>query len=119
NYKINYYIYKKILKRIRPKAIVEVVSYDINKFAMNQAAFELDIPTIELQHGTMRPYHIAYNFNEKLRLETFPQYILTFGKYWNDSTRLPIDSSRVRAVGWPFFEKKISEFKSMNIKKTK
>lgn len=114
SYKPSRNYYNKILDRINPKIIIELVSYSRNRFIVNELAKERGIPTIELQHGTMGKHHIAYNFSEKMDLDTFPDYILTFGQYWKDNTRLPIEDDKVKVVGWPYFEKKVSEYKQKN-----
>ncbi len=104
--------YKKILKRTNPQAILEVVSYGGSRYVVNALAKEMNIPTIELQHGTMGKYHLAYNFKEKMNLSTFPDYIFTFGQFWKDVTRFPIADDKVKVVGWPYFERKLSYYKS-------
>lgn len=109
-YKIAYKIYSKILEKIQPKVIIQVVSYEETKYVINKIASERNIPTIELQHGTMGKYHIAYNFSGKMEIETFPDYVFTFGDYWKEVTRLPIPDSQIISVGWPFYEKKMKEY---------
>lgn len=71
-YKLMYLHYDRMLNRIRPKVIIEVVSYSLPKLIVNDIAKKMNIPTIELQHGTMGKYHIAYNFSEKMDLKRFP-----------------------------------------------
>lgn len=114
-YRSNYY--RKFLDRLKPKVIIQVVSYGGSRYVMNALAKELGIPTIELQHGTMGIYHIAYNFKEKFKLDTFPDYVFTFGQYWKDNTRLPIKDERVKVVGWPFFEEKVNYYKKNQVNK--
>src|SRR5690554_669839 len=80
-YKISRKYYKRILDKVEPKAIVEVVSYATDRFIINELAHEKGIPIIELQHGTMGKYHIAYNFAEKIDLPTFPDFIFSFGRF--------------------------------------
>ncbi|MFZ3577515.1 hypothetical protein [Virgibacillus sp. DJP39] len=119
-YKTMYKHYDKIIKRINPKIIIEVVSYAPSKFVINEIAKRRNIPTVELQHGTMGKYHVAYNFAEKFNLDTFPDYVFLFGKFWQDNTRLPISDSRIKVVGWPYFEQKLNENKEKRkIKKEK
>ena len=105
--------FKRVLKKVKPKIILEVVSYMDPNFAINQLAKGKDIPTVEIQHGTMGKYHIAYNFPKGVQLDSFPDYIFSFGQFWKDTTRLPIDQSRVEVVGWPYFEKKVEDHKSL------
>jgi len=112
SFKFRVKYYKKILRRIKPKVIIEVVSYGLSRYVINHVSKDLNIPTIELQHGTMGSYHIAYNFKEKINLSTFPDYIFTFGQLWKDNTRLPIKDENIKVVGWPYYENKINYYNS-------
>jgi hypothetical protein len=103
--------FERVLKKVKPKLILEVVSYMDPNFAINQLAKEKGIPTVEIQHGTMGKYHIAYNFPKGIQLDSFPDYVFSFGKYWIYTTRLPIDPTNVKAVGWPYYEKKVERYK--------
>lgn len=122
-YKFSRKYYAKILDKVKPKAIVELVSYVKDRYIINELAKERGIPIIEFQHGTMGKYHIAYNFEKKIEIASFPDYIFTFGQFWKESTRLPIEDDRVKVVGWPYFEQRVSECKKEketknNLKKT-
>ena len=114
-YKVYYENLNKIIKRIEPKVIIQEDSYNMFCYIINEIAKKKGIPTIELQHGTMGKYHIAYNFAEEMNLPGFPDYIFTFGQFWKDVTRFPIGDSKIKVVGWPYYEKKINFHK--NIKK--
>lgn len=94
-----------MLKKIKPKKIVEVVYYNNMVMALNEAARMLNIPTYELQHGTMGYYHIAYNFFEKKALPMLPDKILLFSEYWRSCTRLPLNNENIIVTGYPHMEK--------------
>jgi len=105
------YIYPKLKKLItitNPKVIVEICSYGIFEQIANIIAKELKITTIELQHGTMGKYHIAYNFIKKVYVESFPDYIFVWGSFWKDHTRFPISEKNVIVTGFPYFENQLS-----------
>lgn len=102
--------FRRLLNDVKPRVILQVVSYSIKNMALNNAAKDFLIPTVEFQHGTMGYYHIAYNFRLK-GLHTFPDYIFTFGNYWNNHTKLPISNENVISVGWPYLEQKVSKYK--------
>jgi hypothetical protein len=110
------YFYKKRLltslyKKIKPKVIVEVVSYEINRFVTNEVASELGIKTIELQHGVMGRGHVAYNFSEGTKIGSYyPDCLFLFGDYWKEVTRLPIDKKKLCSVGYPYQERTFQEF---------
>ncbi|MCT2534637.1 hypothetical protein NC661_05495 [Aquibacillus koreensis] len=111
-YKYMYSHYEKMIRKINPKVIIEVVSYGLTRFIINDIAKNKNIPTIELQHGTMGQHHLAYNFSKKMDLSTFPDYVFVFGQFWKENTRFPINESNVKVVGWPYFEQKVKESKS-------
>ena len=104
SYEINKKNYKKMLKRLKPKKIVEVVYYNNLFMALNEAAKEMNIPVFELQHGLMGNSHIAYNFSEKRDIKCFPDKIMVFGEYWRRVTRFPIDDKNIIPVGYPYIE---------------
>ena len=93
-----------LLKRIRPKVAVLVTSYGKEDFI--EACKSLGIPVIELQHGAIGRYHLAYSFEGKRRSKrTFPDYLLVFGDYWAHCAEYTIDSNHVISVGFPHFER--------------
>ena len=102
----NYYL--KLLDKVKPKIIIEVVSYSFNNLLINEVAKKYKIPTIELQHGTIGRYHIAYNFKKQIYLPTFPDYIFLFGEYWKNNTRFPISNGKLKVTGFPYFEHKMN-----------
>lgn len=107
-----YYIYqvkkrelKKLLLKINPKVILEVVGYHMDCMIINELAKAQGIPTIELQHGTAGREHTAYNYTQGHRIDQFPEYFFTFSEFWMDAARFPIPRDRIRAVGFPHLEK--------------
>lgn len=106
---------EKILRKIRPRLIIEVCSYDSIHMLVTSVAKRLGIRTAELQHGIMGRYHLAYNFLEKRNLETFPDYVLLFGKYWKESTRFPVNGERLIVTGFPYFEDKVKRHRNKKV----
>jgi len=111
----HYYIfgdyYRYLLKKIRPKVIVLTAGYDLANQVLIKIAKEKNIPTIELEHGMTGKNNMAYNFLKKRKLECFPDYFFCFGQYDRDTTRWPIETSHVIAVGFPNLEKQVIEAK--------
>ena len=97
------------LKKKLPKVIVLVNHYDPLKMLITQVAKSLGIYVVELQHGNMGRYHIAYNFAHTQELPALPNEIFTFGEFWNDTTRIKNNSVKLTSVGMPYFEEKIKE----------
>lgn len=95
-------LYKYLLRKINPKLVVVVVSY--GKEAFIEACKELDIPTVELQHGVIHKYHMGYSFPGTGIKQNFPDYLLAFGDYWKDSADFPIEDKNIYPVGYPYLE---------------
>lgn len=108
-YYINYYYY--MLKRIKPKIILIAYAYGFERMVLCEIAHKFRIPVVELQHGTMGPLHLAYNFYKKMRLYSFPDYIFTFGQYEKKYTRFPIPDNHVIPVGYPELEVNYNKYK--------
>lgn len=112
----SYFIYREkkkaiagIVKRYNPKAILEVVSYNFDCMIMNEVTAPLQIPTIELQHGTTGVEHLAYNYPAGVSIEQFPKYYFAFSQFWCEETRYPIPMQRRKIVGFPHLEKMIGK----------
>jgi len=95
------------------RAIILVNHYDPVKMLVTYMARSLGIYVIELQHGSMGRYHIAYNFGYSLPLNTLPDEIFTFGKFWNDTTRIRQNGVALTSIGMPYIEKKRSSLASV------
>ena len=119
NYNIMKKYYEKILDKIKPKVIIEVASYGFSRFLFNELAKKRGIKIVELQHGIMGKYHIAYNFHRKLELETFPDYIFLFGEYWKNNTRFPLKKEKLIVTGFPYFEGRLEELTKNSRKNNK
>lgn len=103
---------KKLLKKINPKILIETVGYETNKLIINEVCDELNICTVELQHGVMGKGHLAYNFKSKNKYSFFPKKVFLFSDYWKKVTRLPIHDDNAITVGFPYFEKNIERYPS-------
>lgn len=101
--------FRKILRRVKPQLILEVVGYTFNRGVMNVLAAESGIPTVELQHGIIGEGHIAYNFAVPRQYAFFPDYIFLFGTFWKDTARFPLPEQRLIVTGAPYFEDEISK----------
>lgn len=110
NFQYDYKKYIELLQRKKPKVVFLVVAYE-NK-ALLAACKKMNIEIIELQHGTISPYHLGYSypentmkFNGELKeMEYFPDKILSFGDYWKNACPFPIDSENIISMGFPYFE---------------
>ncbi len=74
------------------------------------AARRVGISSFEIQHGCVSPLEIYVTYPElpKAKL-SIPDFVLTFGTYWNEKHRLP---SEKIVVGFPWFEYHYQKFAS-------
>lgn len=114
-----YYVYQtkrkefdRILERLAPKVILEVVGYNIDCMIINELAAERRIPTVELQHGVTGAAHIAYNYYPDTKVEQFPQYFFAFSKFWIDTARYPLAPGKLKEIGFPHLDEKAKAVKS-------
>ncbi len=114
--KTYFYVYKKIMDRYKPKVIIEVVSYEIKNMILNEFCKKNDTVTIELQHGIIGDFDLAYEYPKKMEIDVFPDYFFSFGKYWEKTTQFPISDENIKTVGFPYFENECKKYQ--NYKKT-
>lgn len=115
-----YYVYQmkrkefsRILDKLEPKIIMEVVGYNIDCMIINELAAERGIPTVELQHGVTGKEHIAYNYSVGTRVKQFPQYFFAFSKFWIDMARYPLSQDKLKDVGFPHLCEKAGRAKAV------
>lgn len=103
--------YKKILKRVKPKLTFIENYYWMVGFAFNLACRELDIPSMDIQHGAQGDLHRAYGRWHKVPkdgYELLPTYFWCWSDYEADAiNRWSIDvtpSHRAIAGGNLFLE---------------
>ena len=110
NFHYDYKKYIELLEKRKPKWVFLVVAYE-NK-ALVAACKKMNIEIIELQHGTISPYHLGYSYPENTmksngevkEIEYFPDRILSFGDYWKNACPFPIESDKIISMGFPYFE---------------
>ena len=123
NFQYDYKKYIELLQKKNPKLVFLVVAYE-NK-ALVAACKKMNIEIIELQHGTISPYHLGYSYPENTRkfnneikeIEYFPDKILSFGDYWKTACPFPIDSGNIISMGFPYFEENSKTYMKIAEKK--
>jgi len=108
-------LYVRMLKRIRPKIVLVVCSYGKETFI--EACRHVDIPVAELQHGVISFYHPGYSYPGDRKKTSFPDFLLTWGSYWQNAANYPIDDSQIISVGYPFIEAEKSKYSTEKEKK--
>ncbi len=108
------WLYEILLEKINPEIVVVVVSYDKEIFI--EACKRLRIPVVELQHGVIHSDHIGYSFDNTRKKELFPDYLLTWGEFWNEGIEFPIPSERVIPVGYPYLQQAKQRYENIGSK---
>lgn len=100
----------KFFSRLKIKKLIIVNSYGFNH--MVWAAKKYNIETIELQHGIISQHHLGYHFPNIKQgdIEYFPDYLVTFGKFWNTQAHFPISSQNVLPFGYNYFSEQKNKF---------
>ena len=102
-------LFIRMLKRIRPEVVVLSQGYGWEDLV--EASKSLGIPSVELQHGVISPFHFGYSFEGEFRKKaTFSDYLLVFGDYWRSCTEYPIHDDHVVSVGFPYLESKKNSY---------
>jgi hypothetical protein len=77
------HFFYKLLQKISPKKIYMLCYYNNHMLGMNIAADQLNIPTIDMQHGPQGNYHLAYGMWQdipKEGYESLPNIFYTWDK---------------------------------------
>jgi len=107
-------LYTALLRRVDPSVVVVLVSYGREWFI--EACKRYGVPVVELQHGVVHPHHFAYAFPGDRTKENFPDYLLTYGEFWNDVVEYPIPDERVIPVGYPHLERRAAQYENVATK---
>ena len=100
---IIYHAYSSFFKKKRPQLIIlEQGCYGTDSAIIVKAAKDLGIRVAEIQHGYIGKDHPAYVFSANISkdyLPYLPDDFLSYGKYWEDNSQLPIS---VINIGNPY-----------------
>lgn len=102
------WLYRILLRRVDPSLVVLTVSY--GKENLIEVCKSQKIPVVELQHGYIGENHLGYSLPPGGQKMMFPDYMLTFGKYWQDKINFPIPDERLIPVGFPYLEMKKAKY---------
>jgi hypothetical protein len=102
------WLFKRLLKRIKPRIVILVVSYSPIAEILCEVCKTLMIPTVELQHGVISRFHNGYSYpGPKRKKRVFVDYFFGFGDFWKNSIEFPISKERIFSLGFPYLEKEI------------
>lgn len=113
-FKQDYNYYTKFFKKAKPKEVSIVIS-DVYP-GIVKAAKDLNITTIEVQHGAITKEHLGYEYPYNKIVEYFPDKIRLFGEYWYDTVDMPIKKENIILTENKFLTVKSAEKVSKNKK---
>lgn len=105
-------LYKRLLDHLDPSVVVDVVSYGDE--ILIEACKHMGIPVVELQHGVIYDYHYGYSYPKNQTKIMFPDYLLSFGEFWNTNARFPIPDDHVIPVGYPYLESRLDAYDTVD-----
>lgn len=77
-----------VFRKTHPGLIATIGGYSVGNMLMIFVANKMGIPTVELSHGLVNPYHVGYiykNLNNDLKNQyAFSKYLIVFGKNFKD-----------------------------------
>ena len=106
----------KVFKKLKPRIIfVHTSTYTGFKAILLKTAKENGIITAEFQHGIISKNQIPYNyidavFKSERYKKYLPDYILTFGDFWNKNIKIP---SKIITIGYPHFYESMKKYQKV------
>ena len=107
-------LYKFFLRWKKVKALYVVVGHSHHEFI--QAAKNLGIPTFEIQHAILSPYHLGYHFPDWKQVPYVADTFLLFGSFWEKAVTHP-PKMKMEVLGAPSVIKDLQERAPTAVKK--
>lgn len=110
-----YYVeeFNKVFSIVKPKLIFVYPHYDEHMFAAMEAARQIGIKSIEMQHGRINA-HEAYWYEDQTPIgKVLPDYFFTYGEWWNEKIQMPYFCKPI-AVGNPYLESQLELYPRKN-----
>lgn len=104
-------LFVSLFRWIRPKVLFLTVSYARENLI--EAARQVGVVSVEIQHGVITPTHMGYSYPNDLKKAAFPDYLLTFGKYWVESVCYPVEKNRIIELGYPYLTESIVKYSDL------
>lgn len=109
-FKIQYNYYYSYFKKKNIKEIYIICAY--GKEGIVAAAQDLNIKVIEIQHGAITKYHLAYHYPTNHKIPYFPDYFYSFGKYWEEIVVFP-KGTKLKVYGFPYLQNQLIKYKEV------
>jgi hypothetical protein len=108
------WLYETLLNRINPEIAIIIAGPFKQTFI--EVCKSRDIPVVELQHGVIYKNNLKHDFPESADVFAYPDYLLTFGEYWDDDVNIPIEDDNIIPVGYPYMERKLKKYSNVRKK---
>ena len=114
DYYKSYFI--KVFKKLSPQIVfIRGSTYGGYYSILLSLAKENGIITGEFQHGNIYEDHVAYNYGDAIfKSESYkkylPDYVLTFGDYWNNKIKMP---SKKITIGYPHYSESLKKYQKI------
>jgi len=98
---------RNLLEKVKPKAVFIRCGYGRFHMALSQACKELNIPSIELQHGFINKHTPGYVKAMKSgNRDCVPEYFLSYGEKFTEIVKKGnlFDPEKVVSIGYPYLE---------------
>ncbi len=105
-------LYKRFLSRVDPEVMVVVPGY--GRETLLEACDDLGITTVELQHGVIHSHHLGYSYPSPRSKEHFPDYLFTWGEFWNNQVEYPVSDERVIPIGYPYLNQRMKNYSDVD-----
>lgn len=104
---------EKLLLKTKPKLVMFYYMPSVFTVSLAANANKMNIPTVEVQHGTISKYDpVANKCLDASKLKGDIKYIFAFGKNQVNTHALAMkDLNKIKCVGYPYFEEKIKSLK--------
>jgi len=107
--KAQYPLYKHLLSWWDPDRVV--FTNPSGLLPMVEACSSLNIPTIEVQHGTLNRYQPASSFPPSVSPRIVPDHLLAWGEGWVNQDDLP-SNVQLHCVGYPYSDREVDSILS-------
>jgi hypothetical protein len=93
-FRVKKFLFKLLLKIKAIKEIYVVIAY--GHTALIEAAKELSIPVIELQHGVINKFHFGYHYPHVSKSDYFPDQLWVWHEMWKNSAYFPVSDPKIK-----------------------
>ncbi|SIR05153.1 hypothetical protein SAMN05920897_1303 [Alkalispirochaeta americana] len=101
-------IFRLFLQLLQPK-VVFLVTSNVH-CSLIEAAKELGIPTVELQHAIVSRYYVVLSYEGDRQKRSGPDYFFCFGDLWKDAAQFSIPEDHIVPVGFPFLSDRLNQY---------